>query len=544
MSQGNDDDDDSSASSGPRSFMGPDFPINKLTNRPFHSPYPWNADGYSGHRINTLLPNSGGIMKRPIDVAQLSIPAFPSLTQQQEASVPLKRVATNAAPAAKRRAASTATAKAAKKKREKKPLPACLQSVKVSDRDRFLHGPEDGPEDSVIEVCYAIKTDAETVELKTLNLDQLRRLCTFFGIKGAGVFNTLDCKHKLFEFSHLKHYYENLPNANQSDEQLKASTLLRLVNVAFLPDVYSRLRDINDIKKRPDYEGQSGERNPVKAFYAEMSDILNDSENNTSIGTFLPDYWNEDEPRDKDGNLVDTHTLRSLCEADDLDPSNFHPTTGKWCAVNFKDLMTARANINKAMEISGTHCDILGEYMKKKFTEVRKREHMPFAPVYYICQHCNDHPDLDATFAMFMDESLKSDSNDKDCATNNSKGSSRKKEIVDIKETLKESADGIREELAAGNQQKKEFFEAYKNEALHKQWDMEERKWQSLTNFTAKFEDTFEVNASAASLKPLSMRIQKLERELYSAGMSSMFDDSPFKGFKLPDVEEEHDKES
>ena len=154
--------------------------------------------------------------------------------------------------------------------------------------------------------------------------------------------NTLTCKHKMCEFCHSHHYYENLPNPNQSEHQLKASTLLWLVNVAFMPDVYSRLRDINDMKKRKDYEGQSGERNPVKAFYGELSDVLNDTEHNDTIGTLFLDYLNEEQPRDKEGSLVETKTLRSLVKADDLDPSHFHSTAGKWCAVNFRDLMTAR----------------------------------------------------------------------------------------------------------------------------------------------------------------------------------------------------------
>jgi len=70
---------------------------------------------------------------------------------------------------------------------------------------------------------------------------------------------------------------------------------------------------------------------------------------------------------------------------------------------------------------------------------------------------------------------------------------------------------------------------------------MEEKKWRSLTNFSTKFEEMFEVNATAVSLKPLSVRMQHLERELHPASTGSMFDVSPFKGFKVPDVNEEAD---
>jgi len=95
------------------------------------------------------------------------------------------------------------------------------------------------------------------------------------------------------------------------------------------------------------------------------------------------------------------------------------------------------------MDVSGAHCDMLGEHMKKTHATVRKNHVMSFAPLHYICQHCDDHPDLDATFAVFMNDTLKSDSNNmEDDETKEKKGTrgTRKKELDAMKETLKESA--------------------------------------------------------------------------------------------------------
>jgi len=39
------------------------------------------------------------------------------------------------------------------------------------------------------------------------------------------------------------------------------------------------------------------------------------------------------------------------------------------------------------------------------------------------------------------------------------------------------------------------------------------------------------------------MRVQKLEKELCQPDFGSMFDVSPFKDFKLPDVDEDEDEE-
>jgi len=142
-----------------------------------------------------------------------------------------------------------------------------------------------------------------------------------------------------------------------------------------------------------------------------------------------------------------------------------------------------------------------------------------------------------------MDEALKSDSSDMDAKAKDQKGAStRKKELEDVKECLKDGANATKEELATGNQHAKELIDQCKKEALHKEWDVEERKWQSLTNFVTKCEDAFEVNEKAVSLKPLSMRIQKLEKEPHQPDFGSMFDVSPFKDFKVPDVDEDEER--
>jgi len=131
-------DDDSSESSGPHPFMGPSFPISKLTNKPFQSPCPWHADGHSGHRLNALLPNSSMTIRRAGHVVNMGIPSFPDLsqasgledTQFKRASAADGLASLHQEPAAKKTRAKTmqasATTKPSRKKREKKPLPACL----------------------------------------------------------------------------------------------------------------------------------------------------------------------------------------------------------------------------------------------------------------------------------------------------------------------------------------------------------------------------------------------------------------------------------
>jgi len=129
-----------------------------------------------------------------------------------------------------------------KKKREQKPLSCVIldSGVKISDKDNFLYETIDGDDPGqVVPVCYAIKCGTATIQIKSLNLDQLRHMCTCFGIRAVGSLNTTACKHRLHEHSQLKHHCENMPNPNASEEQLKVSTLLRLVNACFMPEISS-----------------------------------------------------------------------------------------------------------------------------------------------------------------------------------------------------------------------------------------------------------------------------------------------------------------
>ena len=508
---------------------------------------------YKRQHLNDVLHEPSNVVRQRLDISALSVPMqlppmhSPGCPFTPNAAMLMTFPPAAAPDAVNKRKRPTKTKQSVatdkkppvkppgKKQREKKPLPTSLKNVKTSDRDKFLHRAEDSDvAGEVVEVCCAIKADGETVEMSKLNLDQMRRLCMFFGIKGAGQFNTMECKHELCEFSHLQHCCANLPNPNQSAGQLRSSTLLRLVNVAFLPDFYGRLRDINDIKKRKDCEGQSGERNPLKAFWAEMSDCMNDTENDGVVGIAAECHLNEE---DLPPEFPDGPTLSKLVDADQLDPKTFSQVTGAWCQQNFKDLMTARANVAKAMGASGHHCNVLGECMKRSFCEARKKHWMPFAPACCTCQHCDDHTDLDAAFAAFMEDGLKSDSAKQGNIgkESNAKGkSTRKKEIDQLKDAMKESTDAIASEMKEANSDRKKIAEALNIEARNKAWDLEDRKWTTLTSLSNQFEETFEkTSGKGAALRPLSLRIQTLEKDLHEPDNGSMFDDDLCSHFKV-----------
>jgi len=205
--------------------------------------------------------------------------------------------------------------------------------------------------------------------------------------------------------------------------------------------------------------------------------------------------------------------------------------------------MTARAQVAAACKMSGTHSHTLGDFMKQTHMKVHKNHHMSFAPVCHLHQHCEDHPDINSAFAPFVTEALKSNSANPEAllADGNKKKGGRKKDLDELKDTMKDSADKINNTLKEGNADRKKLINAYAKELEHEQWDMQERKWNSLSSLAYKFEELFEKNLESAALCPLASRIQVLENELCVDG-ASMFHDDTFEQFKVTAAEPEEQK--
>jgi hypothetical protein len=129
---------------------------------------------------------------------------------------------------------------------------------------------------------------------------QLRRLCLNCNIKGAGSFSNWQAITSLASWATAGTIYSenNISNPLTTSGAKHLNTYMRIINVCFLLSMVQRFVDLNDRKKREDYERSSG-GDPIKAFFVEASNICND----TSMNDVLSGVAGSQE--DKDSHLFE-----------------------------------------------------------------------------------------------------------------------------------------------------------------------------------------------------------------------------------------------
>ena len=84
-----------------------------------------------------------------------------------------------------------------------------------------------------------------------------------------------------------------IANPFTTAQEKRLNTYLRLVNVCFSSTMVQRFIDLNDRKKREDYE-KSGGGDPIKTFFVEASNILNDPQMNHLLEGIVSSQEGED----------------------------------------------------------------------------------------------------------------------------------------------------------------------------------------------------------------------------------------------------------
>jgi hypothetical protein len=134
----------------------------------------------------------------------------------------------------------------------------------------------------------------------------------------------------------------NICKPNTTAEEKKINTMIRIINAAFLPEFRTKLLQSNDAFKCKDFEGSST-RNPNDELWQDISEVVNDPQQNNRIGVVCDSKPGEDE-----------HLVKWMDEKS-LNPNDFTPGSAKTCAAHIKNLMKARSKILCDKKISGTH---------------------------------------------------------------------------------------------------------------------------------------------------------------------------------------------
>lgn len=211
----------------------------------------------------------------------------------------------------------------------------------------------------------------------------------------------------------------NIPNPTSEGETRKLNALFQMTNCCFCPVNVSRLKTVNDNKKRHDFEEAKG-KGPTEEFWKDMSETTNDASFNDTLKDIVGPETNEH--------------MTAIALIFDL--SDFDQGTHKTVKQNMRDLLRARGDIAKAKKRSGNHHDDTTECPHEKFLKVGKDMCMPEEAVCHLDLRCQEHTSIDQAHTEALKESHKSDStavpgnDEEDDGTAGAKGNKQKDFMV------------------------------------------------------------------------------------------------------------------
>ncbi|CAB9518064.1 unknown protein [Seminavis robusta] len=215
---------------------------------------------------------------------------------------------------------------------EKKELITCQDEVdtrKESDNDTH----------SVAKWYTLFKGTAneQLLDLATFKSTQIRRLAKDCGVKRAGTMTLFDARKHIALSINMGTLYNDklIANPHSSREEKKLQTWWRVANAVFHKKFVSRFCELNDNMKREHYEAAHG-GNPIKSFWLEVSEFVNDTQNNPVLSIVLysdPDVY-------KDGDLDER--LYEWVTEEEPNLNDFSLQTYASCQQLMSDAMKAR----------------------------------------------------------------------------------------------------------------------------------------------------------------------------------------------------------
>ncbi|CAB9531915.1 hypothetical protein SEMRO_4272_G353590.1 [Seminavis robusta] len=129
-----------------------------------------------------------------------------------------------------------------------------------------------------------------------------------------------------------------IANPHSTREEKKLQTWWRVANAVFHEKFVNRFCELNDIMKRKDYEAAHG-GNPIKTFWLEVSEFVNDTQNNPVLSVVL--YSDPDVYKDGDCDL----RLSEWVLEEEPNLNDFTPQTFASCQQLMNDAMKAKSKM-------------------------------------------------------------------------------------------------------------------------------------------------------------------------------------------------------
>ena len=303
-----------------------------------------------------------------------------------------------------------------KKQRTIKPLPSLLFDVGPADLGKFFCAMEIDPNQKgyisgdeaapLVESCVAqsIELEGENIDVRTLNVDQLRKLCRNVGAKRTTSSSKFQCRKAIAILKNYEEEQRATSNSPRSSEARNIASTVRMVNVLFGPTFIDRLLSLNDLKNRIDHET----RNMTSDFWREAALVYNDT-----------DEGSDDEDDDYIHKIVnlkdDVHVREELEDKDAEVPINlndFDNLTDDVMRKKTNLLFQVRRKVQENMTVSGTHDSDPYNFLDVAINSIKGAKRMNKIAVHYFFVRCDDHEAIDAAFSPFLDSEIKGSTTD------------------------------------------------------------------------------------------------------------------------------------
>lgn len=235
-------------------------------------------------------------------------------------------------------------------------------------------------------------------KLCSLKSYQIRELAKKFGcskVSGATLYN---CRLAIAREAVMGTLYANndIINPHTSTDKRFQNSLSRLINVTFATSFLPRYILSSDAKKRKDFEEANG-GNPVKAFWRDVSEHYNDSDNNEELAELM-----------ESGEDDDQH-LFNLKQDRYVNLKDFDQMTHQAAQKHHRDIRKVRHSIQEKMKVSGKHSNDMWNFCNSTNLKTGQTE-LPAGPVYHFDVLCGLHQAADIAHTHDLADEGKSDS--------------------------------------------------------------------------------------------------------------------------------------
>ena len=265
----------------------------------------------------------------------------------------------------------------------------------------------------VVSRVKGIEQNDDDIVLDHLTTDQVCLFARNIGVPNLGSKNKFVCHLAMashFEFQHQLSSFGLSPTARANQ---KTANVCRAVNVILSNQFIEELKKVNDRKSRADHKS----RNTRKHFWIQAAMVYNNRQDDDVVDNRSTEHTAVVIPEDNKSTMEDEFAtltisyedpvLADLDTNEEVDLAQFEQMETNAFQKKCLDLFKVRSIMKENMTKSRTH-----DSDPYNFIEVAMRGFTGLTPisVFYFYKRCDEHPDIDSVFQLFMNDDLKGNS--------------------------------------------------------------------------------------------------------------------------------------